>query len=183
MSEYDDKQKRIDAILEDLKPKQKQLADLLFSNTDSMAHVHRVQSLMLNAISDPYFLSRLSAEDWATIYNALTMSDKVKGEFLNEQARLAKDAPPAVQNVYAILANGMLPKQDPRQIEAKKEQDTSAQPFEIPSDILPIQQELQYTLDKRTGIDRRGAMDQLADEHVIDIPPATDKEKPNNDIN
>ena len=156
-----DSQEKIDKILETLKPKQKQLADLLFSDTDAMTRIHRVQNMMLDILADPVYLSRLSADEWTKVFSALTEADAVKGSFINEQARLSKDAPTAVQNVFAILAGQLSTNIANNQIVDKTSVNSveSAATYEIPAEILPIKQAIQSTLDARVGIDREAIID------------------------
>ena len=163
-----------DELLESLKPKDKQLLDVLYSNNNMIAKIHWIKSQMIDAIASPSFLSSLSPEDWAEVMNALTESERVAGDYNINYAKLSEKAPAAVQNVFAILAG-----QVNTQVNAAPQQAVEAkQGYEIPSDVLPIQQALQTSLDSRFGIDRTSALNEFEhqEEKIIDSV-----EEPNND--
>lgn len=153
-------QDKLNSILIKLQPRQKQLADVLFSTTDTMTQVHQAMQYLLTILQDPNYAISIAPEDWAKIFEALVASQKVSGDFITDQARIAEKAPQTVQNVYAILTGQCTPSSQEKAIDVIE--NTSS--FVIPAEIAPIQNALQQTLDRRFEVDRFSPLEGIIDE-------------------
>ena len=144
-------EENIDNIIQNCSTQKKELADVLFSTTNIITKIHSLRSMMIDSISDPQYLSMLTPEQWVLISEALTNAESVSGEYINTQAKIAEKIP-SVQNVYMQLA-GNSSGGAPKQLEEQSS-------YQIPEEILPIQQAVQSTMDSRFGIDRTKILDE-----------------------
>ena len=142
--------KDIDEIIENNQPQKKQLSDVLFSATDIITKIHNIRSNMIDAINDKDYLAQITPEQWALISDALTNAENVSVSFINAQARIAEKIP-EVQQIFNTIAGqlSLQVQQAKEQVEGKTENT-----FEIPKEIIPIQQAIQSTMDSKFGIDR-----------------------------
>ena len=145
----DENNKDIDEIIKKNLPQKKQLTDVLFSSTEIITKIHDIRSNMIDAINDKDYLAQITPEEWALISDALTNAEAVSVNFINTQARIAEKIPEA-QQVFNIIAG-----QINTQINQEKElQNKKESTFEVPKEIIPIQQAIQSTMDSKFGIDR-----------------------------
>lgn len=158
MTNQDDFEQDIEA----LKPKKKQMLDVLYSTNDTITRIHKLRTLLMDSIATPAYLAGLSPEEWSMVMNSLTEAEKVSGGFINDQARIAEKAPQAVQNVFAILAG----QANVQQVTTKKEEQTES--YQLPTDILPIQQALQTSLDRKFNIDRTAMEKEYEETNIVD---------------
>lgn len=165
-----DNQNDIEKALESLKPKQKQMLDVLYSSNDMITKIHGLRKLLMDSISSPAYLAGLSPEDWSRVMDSLTEAEKVTGSFINDQARIAEKAPQAVQNVFAVLAG----QANVQQVTTQQKEPTET--YQIPTDILPIQQALQTSLDRKFNIDRTAAIKEYeGTENIVDVESTQDE--------
>lgn len=146
MSDTNDK--NIDDIIQKNQPQKKHIADVLFSTTDIIIKIHDIRTKMIQSINDVDYLSQLTPEQWAVLNDSLTNAEIAGTNFLNVQARLAEKIPEA-QTVFNIIA-GQINTQVNNDVKELKDSKT----FDIPKEILPIQQAIQSTMDSKFGIDR-----------------------------
>lgn len=162
MTDNDDK---INEIIEkNVSPQKTQLADILFSSIDMISRIHNLRNIMIEAISDPSYISQLDAEQWSLINDSITKSESTEADFVNSQTRIAEKVP-AAQNIYTILAGQINNTQNTIQIEDKSS-NKEEKVYEIPAEIRPIQQAIQSTLDSRMGIDRSKIIEEYESSNI-----------------
>lgn len=168
MSEDNFNDDKINEIITKNTSQKKQLSDVLYSATDMITKIHNLKSMMIETISDPQYLNQLAPEQWALINDSLTHSEATTSEFLNTQARIAEKLP-VIQNSYSIIAGQINAQNITQKSDESKEENT----FEIPKEIMPIQQAIQSTMDSRFNIDREEVLRdyEQINKSIIDITP------------
>lgn len=168
MSEDNFNDDKINEIISKNTSQKKQLSDVLYSATDMITKIHNLKSMMIETISDPQYLNQLAPEQWALINDSLTQSEATTSEFLNTQARIAEKLP-VIQNSYSIIAGQINAQNITQKSDESKEENT----FEIPKEIMPIQQAIQSTMDSRFNIDREEVLRdyEQINKSIIDITP------------
>lgn len=168
MSEDNFNDDKINEIISKNISQKKQLSDVLYSATDMITKIHNLKSMMIETISDPQYLSQLTPEQWALINESLTNSEATTSEFLNTQARIAEKLP-VIQNSYSIIAGQI----NTQNIAQKSDEFKEEKTFEIPKEIMPIQQAIQSTMDSRFNIDREEVLRdyEQINKSIIDITP------------
>lgn len=168
MSEDNFNDDKINEIITKNTSQKKQLSDVLYSATDMITKIHNLKSMMIETISDPQYLNQLAPEQWALINDSLTQSEATTSEFLNTQARIAEKLP-VIQNSYSIIAGQINAQNITQKSDESKEENT----FEIPKEIMPIQQAIQSTMDSRFNIDREEVLRdyEQINKSIIDITP------------